>query len=182
MGDKKILGLLNGLSKRDFYGDEGMTDAFLKEQLFPDVDDENFQNILRQYDGILNNMVYSDMDSKQLDAYLVSLINKKENSITVEQMGEILKFWNSNRQKLHLLMVEKSTFNSTLKSFKWRVDIDYKDNTQSCEPKVIFEIGVKSQPGCVAEESFVFESSADSLERMIKHTDDIEGAISKILK
>merc|ERR1711973_458038 len=171
----------NGLAKRDYYADTGVTTPFLKEQLFPDLSEEDFEVTLKQYEGILNNMVYSDMDVNQLQAYLTSLINKKQNSITEEQKEAIVKFWNNNKQKLHQLMVDKCTFNNTMTSFKWRVDIDYKDNTQTSEPKVIFDIGVQNHAG-VALKDIMFESNAETLDEMIKNTEKIEEAISQITR
>ena len=182
MTENKILGLLNGLSKRNYHQEEGLTNDFLKEQLFPLIDKESFESMLRQYESILSNMVNSDMDEQQLEAYLASLITKKESPITEEQKGDIMKFWNTNRRKLHALMVADSRCSNTIKSVKWRVDIDYKDNTQSCEPKVIFEFGLQQEKTTdIRQENFVFESNTETLDKLIQHTDDIEKAISKLL-
>ena len=180
MLDKQVLGLLNGLAKRDYYGDSQITNTFLKEQLFPDLSEDDFGLILTEYESILNNMIYSDMDAEQLEAYLTSQLNKKQSSIMEEQKAMITKFWNSNKQKLHRLMVERSTFNNTMKSFKWRVDIDYKDNNaQVSEPKVIFEIGVDTPDG-VPQKKIMFESDAETMDKMIEHTEKIEDLIKKI--
>merc|ERR1712168_355441 len=121
-------------------------------------------------------MVNSDMEVNQLEAYLTSLCNKKNTTTTTtttimeEHKGAIMKFWNTSKHKLHTVMVDKCRFNNAMTSFKWRVDIDYKDNTQSSEPKVIFEIGVTNTQGGGSQEKILFESDADTLDQLIAHT------------
>ena len=182
MADKKLMGLLNGITKRDFYGDTDISNEFLKEQLYPDLPEEDFEVILTQYQNILKNMIYSDMDLNQLDAFLTSIIHKKQNSITEEQKGSIMKFWKANKQKLHDVIVEKVSFNNSLKTFKWRIDVDYKDNSQSSEPKLIFEIGLDKKRDNAVHEKMVFECDGKTLDELIIQTENIEEAISNAMK
>lgn len=40
-----IVGLLNGIAKREYYGNTDITDEFLKEELFPNLSNEEFTAI-----------------------------------------------------------------------------------------------------------------------------------------
>ena len=41
--NKSLLGLLNGICRREYYGEKDMTDAYLKENLFPDMSENEFE-------------------------------------------------------------------------------------------------------------------------------------------
>lgn len=179
MEDKKIIALLNGIVKRDYYGDVDISNDFLKEQLFPDLSDDDFQSVLTQYEMILKNMIYSDMDLNQLEAFLTSLIRRKQNQISDEHKSAIVRFWKSNKQKLHSLIMKEASFNNSLKTFKWRIDLDYKDNSQASEPKVVFEIGLDKKDKF---EKLVFESDSKTLDDMVDQVKTIEKALSDAAK
>ena len=121
--DKNILGLLNGLAKRLYYDETEITDQFLREELFPDGTEDEFLALMKRYENIMKNMVSTDMDFNQLEAFLSSQTKKREGAITQEQAAACMKFWRSNKTKIHDVLVKKSCWSSKLKDLSWRIDV-----------------------------------------------------------
>ena len=85
--DKSLLGLLNGIAKREYYGEEGIGDDFLHEGLFPDMDESSFIAYLKRFDGLVKTLVNSDMDFRQLEAFLTSQMKRREGALSEEQVS-----------------------------------------------------------------------------------------------
>ena len=71
----------------------------------------------------LQSMASTDMDLGQLDTFLGSQVRKKEGGITEEQSKVYMKFWRSNRHKIHQSLVSNATWNNKLKNLSWRIDV-----------------------------------------------------------
>ena len=121
--DKNVVGLLNGLARRNFYGESDITDEFLHQELFPDFSAEQFAALLKKFDALARNLASADMDFNQLEAFLTSQIRKKEGGLTEEQAAAVMKFWKSHKSKIHDVVVQKSCWNNRLKNLSWRVDV-----------------------------------------------------------
>ena len=180
MVDKIVTGLLNGIAKRDYYDEPDVSDEFLKQQLFPELPQEDFDIILSKYQTILKNLVYSDMDLKQLEAYLTSQVKRKSDFLNESQLAAIMKFWKANKQKIHDVMIDRSSWSNQMKSMKWRIDISYKDNEQIGEPKAIFEIDVAKKT--LSREKLFFEVDMNSLDEMVAQVEKIESKIDQMVK
>lgn len=50
---KSFLALLNGLARRNYYGQSEITDEFLKEQIYPETSQEDFEYIQTRCKGLL---------------------------------------------------------------------------------------------------------------------------------
>ena len=87
--DKKLLGLLNGIAKRDYYDETGITDEFLYQELFSEMEQANFNTILNRFENLVKTMVNSDMDFRQLEAFLTSQMKRREDALNEEQV----QFW-----------------------------------------------------------------------------------------
>ena len=87
--DKNLLGLLNGIAKREYYGEAGITDEFLHEELYNEMDQTNFDSLLKRFQGLVKTMVNSDMDFRQLEAFLTSQMKRREGALTEEQVQNI---------------------------------------------------------------------------------------------
>lgn len=120
--DKNFVGLLNGLARRSYFAEHDITDEFLKEELFPDLEQDDFDALLKKYDSLLKSIVAADMDFNQLDAFLTSQRKRRQGAITEEQSASIVKFWKSQKAKIHEIMVNKSRWNNKLKDLSWRID------------------------------------------------------------
>ncbi|KAJ7390809.1 negative regulation of sodium ion transmembrane transport [Desmophyllum pertusum] len=112
--DKNVVGLLNGLARREYFGESEITDDFLHQELFSDLSKEQFDAMLKRYDNLMRNIVSADMDFNQLEAFLTSQTRRKQGSLTQEQAAAFLKFWKSQK---------KSSWNNKLKDVNWRIDL-----------------------------------------------------------
>ena len=121
--DKNVVGLLNGLARREYFGESEITDEFLHQELFSDLDKEQFDVMLKRYENLMRNIVSADMDFNQLEAFLTSQMRRKQGSLTQEQAAAFLKFWKSQKVKIHDVMVQKSSWNNKLKDVSWRIDL-----------------------------------------------------------
>lgn len=52
--EKKLQGLLNGIFKRDYQGQEEYNDDFLYEQLYQNLNRKDFDDYIRKLRGIVN--------------------------------------------------------------------------------------------------------------------------------
>ncbi|XP_057295997.1 COMM domain-containing protein 1-like [Hydractinia symbiolongicarpus] len=181
MADKTISGLLNGFMKREYFGEIEITDDFLKEQLFPEESTEAFSAILLKYQSILNNIVYSDMELKQLEAFLTSQMKKKPDYLSEAQAAAITKFWKTNKHKIHDVIVTRSTWNNHLKTLKWRIDVSYENKEKGGEPKAIFEMDMEKRVLAKKHEKILFEVDIDKLDDMISQVEKIEQNINDIV-
>lgn len=121
--DKNVLGLLNGLARRQYFGEVEITDSFLHGELFPDLSDEEFEATLKKFESVMRNIVGSDMDYNQLEAFLQSQTKKREGALTLEQAAAFMKFWRSQKNKIHDSLVQKALWGNQLKDISWRVDL-----------------------------------------------------------
>lgn len=121
--DKNVVGLLNGLARREYFGESEITDDFLHQELFPDLGREQFDAMLSRYENLMRNIVSADMDFNQLEAFLTSQTRRKQGSLTQEQAAAFLKFWKSQKVKIHDVLVQRSSWNNRLKDISWRIDL-----------------------------------------------------------
>lgn len=52
-GPKYFLALLNGLARRNYYGHSELTDDVLKEEIYPDISQEEFARISSRAAGLM---------------------------------------------------------------------------------------------------------------------------------
>ena len=145
--DKSVLGLLNGLAKREYYEETDITDEFLQQELFADMDEQSFKVVMARFEGLLKTLVISDMDFKQLEAFLTSQIKRRESPLTEEQASAVTKFWRNHKMKIHNILVEKSNFSNKLKQMNWRIDLKTQGRhlDQINTPTAIFELQIERQ-------------------------------------
>ena len=87
------------------------------------------------------------MDFNQLEAFLTSQRRRRQGAITEGQAAAIVKFWKSQRSKIHDVIVDKSRWNSRMKELSWR--IDFKSRARHVEqlntPVAIVELKLEEQ-------------------------------------
>ena len=101
--DKPLLAFLNGISKRHYFGEDDITDEFLREDILGGIAEEGlflislsvslslslsqadsvtliteYAALLKRYSAILNSLVSANMDFNQLDAFLQSQMKKRQ--------------------------------------------------------------------------------------------------------
>ena len=121
--DKNVVALLNGIARRDYFGELEITNEFLHQELFADLEEEQFQSMLKKYETLMRNIVSADMDFNQLEAFLTSQMKRKQGALTQGQAAAFLKFWKSQKTKIHDVLVQKSSWNNKLKDINWRIDL-----------------------------------------------------------
>jgi hypothetical protein len=124
--DKTLLAFLNGLCRRQYFGEGQFTDEFLKEEVLGELDDAGFANILKKFQSIMVTLVSADMDYSQLDAFLTSQMKKRQAPLSDVEAATIRRFWKNQKHKIHNELVKKSTNDSHVKALSWRVDVQNK--------------------------------------------------------
>ena len=51
--DRNLLGLLNGVARHDYYKEDEITDEFLKNELYPDMGETEFETLVHKTRGLL---------------------------------------------------------------------------------------------------------------------------------
>ncbi|KAI8507761.1 PREDICTED: COMM domain-containing protein 1-like [Branchiostoma belcheri] len=176
---KSFLGLLNGLARRSYYGDENITDGFLKEELYPEMPEGDFEALLSKCNGLIKSMVSADMDFKQLEAFATSQTKRKQGGITEEEAQMLTKFWKTHKSKIHQVVVSRCAWNNKLKDVSWRIDLKMqaKHVDQINQPTAIVELQV--QNGEQKESNVVrFEMDEERLSKVVKDIEKIEEQIN----
>eukprot|EP00112_Aurelia_sp_Birch-Aquarium-sp1_P007133 Seg1778.10 transcript_id=Seg1778.10/GoldUCD/mRNA.D3Y31 product="COMM domain-containing protein 1" protein_id=Seg1778.10/GoldUCD/D3Y31 len=179
--DKNLLGLLNGIAKREYYGEEGITDDFLREELYEEMDETNFEAHLKRFENLMKIMVNSDMDFRQLEAFLTSQMKRREGALTEEQAAAISRFWKNHKTKIHDVVVQRSSFGNTLKQTNWRIDL--KTHSRHLEqintPVAIYELEVGKHDSKNETEKIRFEMDSDQLNETLMKMERIKDRINK---
>ncbi|XP_072030848.1 COMM domain-containing protein 1-like [Amphiura filiformis] len=182
---RRVVGLLNGLAKREYYGNKDISDDFLKTELYPDDSEEDFSVRLTKCKNLLKSIASADMDFNQLEAFLTSHTRKKEGGITKNQATAFSKFWKSNKVKIHESMVAKNTWGNTLKSLSWRIDIksQAKHIDQLNTPTAIVELQIAESQASDKEADVVrFEMDEEKLVQVTQSLNEIEERLAAYTK
>ncbi|KAL3873347.1 hypothetical protein ACJMK2_036479 [Sinanodonta woodiana] len=181
---KSLLGLLNGIAKRTYYHEEGITNEFLKSELYPDVQEEDFERLITKCTALMKNMVSADMDLNQSEAFLTAQMNKKEHGITEEQAAVFRKFWKSHKNKIHESIIIHTTWNNSLKQVSWRIDLKSQARhlDQINTPTAIMELQVGKNGDETEKDSsevIRFEMDESKLSSVLQSMKEIEDEINK---
>jgi len=92
----------------------------------------------------------------------------------------VIAFWNNEREKIHNAILQKSTYNNSITSLKWRIDVEAanKKNTEVSEPTALFEIQFKkfiSDNTSTAK----FEMNRLQVQEMVNTLDQIQKKIDE---
>jgi len=179
--DKNVVGLLNGIARREYFGESDITDEFLHQELFPDQSAEQFDAILKRYETLTRNIVSADMDYNQLEAFLTSQMKRKQGSLTQEQAAAFLKFWKSQKVKIHDVLVQRSSWNNKLKDISWRIDLKSQGRhlEQINLPVAIVEMQIEKR-GTESKETDVFQFEMDEtqLSNVLTSISEIEAKLT----
>ncbi|XP_043560175.1 COMM domain-containing protein 1 isoform X2 [Chiloscyllium plagiosum] len=145
---QSLSGLLSGLVQLIYYRNSGITEQMLKEQLYPDLPQQDFRILLEKMAGILRSIASADMDLNQLEAFLTAQ-TKKPNGITPEQATVLTKFWKSHKVKIRESLINQSKWENCLRNLSWRVDLKsqsrHLDQINTPVAIVEFELGKNNQ-------------------------------------
>lgn len=174
MSERNVFALLNGLAKRMFFN-ENLSDEFLHQEVFSELTSEEFDVLTKKYETLIQNISYSNMDLKQLDAFLTSQSKKKSGFLKEEEVKSLTKFWNQNRQKINNVVINKSTLENKMTKIQWRVVLSSK-GVEAADPKVVFNIDTE-QNG--KGDTINFESDAKQLDTLVQKVENIEKLLGK---
>ncbi|XP_059168676.1 COMM domain-containing protein 1-like [Physella acuta] len=182
---KCFLALLTGLSRRYYHGHTELTDDVLKEEIYPNASQDDFNRLNSRIAGLLKNMVSADMDMTQLEAFLSAQIRKKEGGLSEEQAAALRKFWKANKAKIHDSIVSQTMWGNTLQKVSWRVDL--KSQSRNLEqiniPTAIMEIHLADNLNkSKGPEVVRFEMNENKVNDMLKNMHEIEEEINKLAK
>lgn len=177
---KSLSGLLNGIARRLYYNDAEINDEFLKTQLYPNISDEDFQQLIHKSTNIVKSMASTDMDFNQLEAFLKSQTKKKEHAITEDEAKVYAKFWKNHKTKIHDSLVNQCTWNNTLKNVNWRIDIktQARNLEQINTPTAIVELQLAKNKNSKESETVRFEMDEEKLTKVLSNLQEVEEQIT----
>lgn len=182
---KSFLALMNGLTRKRFYGQSEITDEFLKEQIYPDLSQEDFQALLTRCRGLLKSMVSADMDMTQLEVYLTAQAKKRDSPLTEDQVAVIRKFWKSNKPKIHESIISETMWGNTLQKVSWRIDLKSQARhvNEINSPTAIMELHISdSLEKDKAADIVLFEMGEEKLASVLESMQDIEAQINQYVQ
>ncbi|GFR97969.1 COMM domain-containing protein 1-like [Elysia marginata] len=182
---KCFVALLNGLSKQIYFQNAEFTDIILKEQIYPDISDDEFNRLKSKTIGLLKSLVSADMDMTQLEAFLTAQMKRKEGALTEQQAAALRKFWKANKVKIHDSIVLQTMWGNSLQKVSWRVDLQSQTrNTEQISiPTAIMELHLSDNLDLSkASEVVRFELNESKLSSVLTGMQEIEAQINKYTK
>jgi len=177
--------LLNGLAKRNYYGSPEFTDEVLKDEIYPELNQEDFNRLISKCSGLLKNLVSADMDMTQLEAFLTAQMKRKEGGLTKEQAAVMSKFWKGNKAKIHDSIVSQTMWGNSLQKVTWRVDLksQSKDVEELHAPTAIMELHVADNLEKDKKPEVVrFELDEEKVAEMLANMRSIDNQINRFTK
>ncbi|XP_076847947.1 COMM domain-containing protein 1 [Brachyhypopomus gauderio] len=119
---KALNGLLNGIAQRVYYGKSEISEELLKNEIYPDMSQEEFHALHDKMRGLLKSMAVADMDQTQLDAFLTAQ-TRKHGGVSAEQAAALARFWKAHRTRVRDSLLSQSRWEPALRALDWRVDV-----------------------------------------------------------
>ncbi|XP_069024369.1 COMM domain-containing protein 1-like [Embiotoca jacksoni] len=69
---KSLSGLLNGIAQKVYYSNGEITEELLKDELYPELSQDEFTALHEKMRGLLKSIATADMDLAQLEIFLTS--------------------------------------------------------------------------------------------------------------
>ncbi|XP_035262074.1 COMM domain-containing protein 1 [Anguilla rostrata] len=121
---KSLNGLLNGIAQIVYYNNSEISEELLKNELYPDLSQEEFHVLLEKMKGLLKSIASADMDQAQLEAFLTAQSRKQGGGgVSPEQAASLSKFWKSQRARVRESLLSQSRWEPGLRGLSWRVDL-----------------------------------------------------------
>lgn len=175
-----LMALLNGIARLQFFGEhDDVTYDVLKEQFYPKLSANEFQQLVERMSPLLRSIASSNMDFNQLEAYLTSQVMRKTGLKISENEANVLKkFWTKHKTKIHEALIKSSTFNPTLDEFHWRVDVPTQTKSANVTnaPVTIVEMKLKHNTSQKKEpsETIHFELDNQGLNKLLQTLNEID--------
>ncbi|NP_001133729.1 COMM domain-containing protein 1 [Salmo salar] len=121
---KSLNGLLNGIAQIVYYNNAEITEELLKNELYPDLTQEEFRAMHEKMKGLIKSIATANMDQAQLEAFLTAQTRKQgTGGVSAEQAAALSRFWKSHRARVRESLLGQSRWEPGLKGLTWRVDL-----------------------------------------------------------
>ncbi|XP_020495237.2 COMM domain-containing protein 1 [Labrus bergylta] len=121
---KSLSGLLNGIAQNVYYNNSEITEELLKNELFPEMVQEEFKALHEKMKALLKSIATADMDHAQLEAFLTAQTKRQGGGgVTAEQAAALSRFWKCQRVRVRESLVAQSRWEPGLRGLSWRVDL-----------------------------------------------------------
>ncbi|KAM3865446.1 COMM domain-containing protein 1 [Diretmus argenteus] len=121
---KSPSGLLNGIVQQIYYNNPEITEQLLKNELYPDLDQDQFHTLHGKMKNLVKSMASADMDAAQLDAFLTAQTRKQGGGgVDADQAAALSRFWKSQHSRVRESLLGQSRWEPGLRGVSWRVDL-----------------------------------------------------------
>ncbi|TKS68711.1 COMM domain-containing protein 1 [Collichthys lucidus] len=121
---KSLSGLLNGIAQKVYYNNSEITEELLKNELYPDLSQEEFKALHEKMKGLVKSIATADMDHAQLEAFLTAQTRRQGGGgVNAEQAAALSRFWKSQRVRVRESLLSQSRWEPGLRGLSWRVDL-----------------------------------------------------------
>ncbi|XP_062912131.1 COMM domain-containing protein 1 isoform X2 [Mobula hypostoma] len=179
VASKSLSGLLFGLVQITFYRNPAVTEQMLKDELYPELSEQDFQVLVEKMNGILRSITSADMEFNQLEAFLTAQ-TKKQKGITPDQAAVLTKFWKSHKAKIRECLINQNKWENCLRNFSWRVDLKtqskHLDQINTPVALVELELGKNDQES----EFLCLELNENKVNQLLKKLTEIEESITAL--
>ncbi|KAG7492878.1 hypothetical protein MATL_G00018890 [Megalops atlanticus] len=180
---KSLSGLLNGIAQKVYHNNPEITEELLKNELYPDLSQEEFHALHEKMKGLLKSIASADMDQAQLEAFLTAQTRKQgSGGVSGEQAAALSKFWKSQRARVRESLLGQSRWEPALRGLSWRVDLQ--TSASRGEPVNTPVAVVEVELGRTGEESeFVcMEFDEAKVNQVLKKMAEIQQSIDSIVQ
>ncbi|CAL9701036.1 unnamed protein product [Knipowitschia caucasica] len=181
---KSLSGLLNGITKQVYYNNPDITEELLKNELYPEVSQDEFSALLEKMRGLLKSIASADMDQAQLEAFLTAQTKRRQggSGLSSEQAAVLSRFWKSHRSKVREALLNQSRWEPALRGLSWRVDVQAAHGRGDTAPSgavalVELELGRSGE----SSEFVCLEMDETKVNLVLKKMADIQQSIDRIV-
>jgi hypothetical protein len=181
--DRVFQNFLLALTKRIFYSDKTYTDDVICEQLYNtliesgDITRADIDAEINSFEELLKRAGEGYWDVSKMEVIL------KRVKLDTPHANIVLGYWSNEREKIHNSLLLANTFNNSVTSLKWRIDVEAanKKNNEVNDPTALFEIQLKkgasdkTSPPTVAK----FEMNRVQVAEMVNVFDQIQKKIDE---
>lgn len=183
--------LFNGAVKLFVYGDTSVSIELIRDQVFKGSKGKAVDELLSALSKLVRAAAYGNWSVNELEDHL------KTTSLLPEHTNVALKFWSSERSKVHEHMIGKTVWNRRIDGrLAWRVDTqhDSKQNvtqtksedideteptTSQNSQTAIFQLNTKEASGSSLEDSLVWEMNKEQLQSLVCQFDQISDLLKE---
>ncbi|XP_005797529.2 COMM domain-containing protein 1 [Xiphophorus maculatus] len=180
---KSLSGLLSGIAQMVYYNKSEITEELLKNELYPEMPQEEFKVLFEKMKGLIKSIATADMDHAQLEAFLTAQTKRHGGSgLSAEQATALSRFWKSQRVRVRESLLAQHRWEPTLRGLSWRVDLQTGDrygNADHRGPVALMELEL----GRAGQDSefLCLEVDETKVDQVLKKMADIQESIDRIV-